>query len=67
MKEIIYIPGRRKKKNLKVAAYCRVSTKDVGQILRTINILKDIYILKALKILAFSIFFWKGGRQYGRT
>ena len=31
MKEIICIPGRRKKKNLKVAAYCRVSTKEESQ------------------------------------
>ncbi len=31
MKEIIYIPGKRKKKNLKVAAYCRVSTKEESQ------------------------------------
>lgn len=31
MKEIIYIPGRRKKKKLKVAAYCRVSTKEESQ------------------------------------
>ena len=31
MKDIIYIPGRRKKKNLKVAAYCRVSTKEESQ------------------------------------
>lgn len=46
---------------------CPWRPSDVGQILRTINILKDIYILKALKLLAFSIFFWKGGRQYGRT
>ena len=27
MKEIIYIPGKRKTENIKVAAYCRVSTK----------------------------------------
>lgn len=31
MKDIVYIPGRRKKKNLKVAAYCRVSTKEESQ------------------------------------
>ena len=31
MNDIIYIPGRRKKKNLKVAAYCRVSTKEESQ------------------------------------
>jgi len=31
MKEIICIPGRRKKKNIKVAAYCRVSTKEESQ------------------------------------
>ncbi|MDO5415096.1 MAG: recombinase family protein [Bacillota bacterium] len=31
MKEIFYIPGKRKKKNLKVAAYCRVSTKEESQ------------------------------------
>lgn len=31
MKDIVFIPGRRKKKNLKVAAYCRVSTKAESQ------------------------------------
>ena len=31
MKEIFYIPGKRKKKNLKVAAYCRVSTREESQ------------------------------------
>lgn len=31
MKEVICIPGKRKKKNLKVAAYCRVSTKEESQ------------------------------------
>ena len=31
MKEVICIPAKRKKKNIKVAAYCRVSTKEESQ------------------------------------